>query len=258
MRNQDADSQRSPGGWKTRMYGGLLSAFLMLAILGAGGALLYALENPPGAGAFTEFYALGVDGGAEGYTREVVIGEQYATTLGIVNREYEQMTYGVVVTMGETVVREIGPIELECGQKWEDNVQFVPPSLGTNQEVSFRLFKICRVGEDAGKTTLLTRWVGREELGIAVRNQGDSEADYSLAVSIVDGSGEGEVIGTYFGEVGLAAGEEWKQTIEYSFREAGSRLDLRLFKNGLLIYEERVAGAYPELTLLVDVAGTEP
>ncbi len=61
--------------------------------------------------------------------------------LGIVNHEYQEIGYRVVVRIDGMVIEEIGPLVLEYKEKWEQEVIFIPEKAGENQEVEFLLYK---------------------------------------------------------------------------------------------------------------------
>jgi len=142
---------------------------LLVSILGALGALGYVLVTPKLGERLTEFYILGPDSTAQGYPDEFVMdgdevvlvrydgdetqevaSERGKIILGIVNREYEDATYLIRVSIdGETVrinfgkdeLDKIGPIELAHEEKWEHEIGFAPQHVGNNQKVEFVLYK---------------------------------------------------------------------------------------------------------------------
>ena len=104
----------------------VLSTVLILAILGAIGTLGYVIASPKVGERFTEFYILGLEGKAEGYPKELTVGEAGRVILGITNHEHEIMSYEVEMMVGGTLDKETGPIELAHEQKWGEEVSFVP------------------------------------------------------------------------------------------------------------------------------------
>jgi uncharacterized membrane protein len=90
--------------------------------------------------AFTEFYVLGPGGKAQGYPRRVLIGEKGTVILGIVNQEGQAAAYTVRIRAGPEVLRTLGPIALQSGQKWEDRVDFVLQRPGKRVKVEFLLY----------------------------------------------------------------------------------------------------------------------
>ena len=128
----------------------VLSSVLGLLVLAVIGAIAYVTTSPPPGEKFTEFYILGVEGKAEGYPRELVVGEEGKVRLGIVNHEYQVMSYRVVIRIDGMQNNEIGPVALEHAEGWEQEIGFVLGKAGENQEVEFLLF---REGEDEPYTT---------------------------------------------------------------------------------------------------------
>jgi len=145
-----------------------ISAVLLLFILGAVGMLVYSVGWPVNKEKFTEFYILGFTGKADVYPEvftlenDRVIKIQYGdvsvlqkdclgkVTLGIVNREQRKVSYSVIVKIAgqpvsvssnRNIVSEIGPIELQNEEKWEQEIGFTPQHIGDNQKVEFLLFK---------------------------------------------------------------------------------------------------------------------
>lgn len=156
-------------GWSSGALNKSLSIILLISILGALGALGYVIATPKLGERLTEFYILGSDGTAQGYPNEFVMNgdrvilvrydgsEIQAVTsstgkliLGIVNRQYENATYLIRVTINEEQVKvyldkdeldKIGPIELTHEEKWEHEIGFAPRHAGDNQKVEFILYK---------------------------------------------------------------------------------------------------------------------
>ncbi len=90
---------------------------------------------------FTEFYILGPDGKAEDYPSELTVGEKAIVTLGIVNREYAEVTYDIEITIDGEPVGQIASITLSAEEEWEDKVSFGPANAGAEQQVKFLLYK---------------------------------------------------------------------------------------------------------------------
>ena len=112
--------------------------FVLLAVIGAIG---YVLAAPKVGERFTEFYVLGTDGKATGYPSELEVGEKGIVTIGIVNHEYEAVSYRVEVRINGAKSSAIEPIVLQHEEVWEEQVSFVPEGAGENQEVEFLLYK---------------------------------------------------------------------------------------------------------------------
>jgi len=119
----------------------LLGLLVVMAIMGALGALTCVIASPKAEEKFTEFYILGLEGKAEGYPRKIILGEEGRVILGLVNREHETTIYKVEITIDGERAGEIGPITLDHGGKWEQEVSFAPTRAGPDREVEFLLFK---------------------------------------------------------------------------------------------------------------------
>ena len=89
------------------------------------------------------------------YPDELTLGDEGVVTLGIVNHEYQNVEYRVVVIMDGDEIQEIGPISLEDGLIWEQEVNFQPTRDGPDQKVEFLLY----MGEDAEPYLTLHLWV---------------------------------------------------------------------------------------------------
>ena len=121
----------------------VLLAILIVAILGALGMLGYIITNPRAGGEkFTEFYILGLSGKAGDYPKELMVGHEGQVVVGIINHEYEQLTYRVEATVEGVNNSEVGPVTLEDGEKWEGIVRFAPNRVGDDQKVEFLLYRL--------------------------------------------------------------------------------------------------------------------
>jgi len=118
-----------------------LTIVLVFAIIAAIGTLIYVISTPKVGEKFTEFYILGERGKAEGYPRELVVGETGYVILGIVNHEYEPVTYTAKVLIGGEENKSIGPVTLKNKEKWEKKIGFTPTKPGGNIKVQFLLFR---------------------------------------------------------------------------------------------------------------------
>ena len=98
-----------------------LLAGLVLSVVFAAGMSAYVIATPRPVEAFTEFYVLGPEGAADGYPSELTLGESGEVILGIVNREGEDSSYAVQVTIdGQATsvalngqdTEQVGPVSL--------------------------------------------------------------------------------------------------------------------------------------------------
>ncbi len=139
-RDNVVDKQtKNNSGTGAIIWGKMLSGFLALAILGGVVALIYSVAVPfkeP----FTEFYILDSNGGTEDYPEELQAGEEAKVIVGIVNNEYETMTYRVEINLDGTTYGEVRQIVLEHQEKFEKTVSFTPDKRGDNQKFEFLLF----------------------------------------------------------------------------------------------------------------------
>jgi uncharacterized membrane protein len=119
----------------------VLSIVLVLAILGALATLGYVIARPKVGEKFTEFYVLGPGGGAQNYPKELKLGEKGTVIVGVINHEYETVTYRVEVRIGGVTSEEAASFTLKSEEESEFSVEFVPQTVGQNQEVEFLLYK---------------------------------------------------------------------------------------------------------------------
>jgi len=118
-----------------------LSIVLGVILVFAIAALVYITVAPKVGERFTEFYVLGPEGKADNYPDEVALGEEAWVIVGIVNREYREVSYRVVATIDGVENNEVGPIALAHEEKREWEVGFRSAKLGEKQKVEFILYK---------------------------------------------------------------------------------------------------------------------
>jgi uncharacterized membrane protein len=84
--------------WKRQTrFDKFLSVVLVLAIVGVIGTVGYLATHPKVGERFTEFYILGAEGKAVGYSTELKLGDRGELILGIVNHEQEKTSYRVEI-----------------------------------------------------------------------------------------------------------------------------------------------------------------
>lgn len=119
----------------------ILFISLIVTILATVGCLVYVIATPKEGEKFTEFYILGLDGKAENYPREAVVGQPVYLILGIVNHEYRPTSYRIEIRMRDETINQLTIGTLGDGEKWEKVISFMPPIQGAKQKVEFYLYK---------------------------------------------------------------------------------------------------------------------
>lgn len=122
----------------------VLSVVLLATIIGAIGTLGYTITTPKVGEKFTEFYILGLEGKAKNYPTELIVGQEARVIVGIINREHEEITYRIEITINYVKNSEMGPVALEHEEKWERVVNFIPSRAGDNKKVEFLLYRLDR------------------------------------------------------------------------------------------------------------------
>ena len=120
----------------------MVTTFLLLACLAVCiGATVYLAVSPKVGERFTEFYILGPSGKAEGYPTNLTLGESGTVIIGVVNHEYENVTYRIVVTLDNETISTIENVTLRHDEKWEQNYTFTPQSSGDRMKLEFLLYR---------------------------------------------------------------------------------------------------------------------
>ncbi|HHN81219.1 MAG TPA: DUF1616 domain-containing protein [Methanomicrobia archaeon] len=117
-----------------------LSVILIISIITALGALIYVIQAPKTGERFTEFYILGPGGMADDYPTDYVLGDTKQVILGIVNREYETVTYRAEMNLDGDVLWS-KEYTLEHEEKIEEFVDITPPRMGEDMKLQFLLYK---------------------------------------------------------------------------------------------------------------------
>jgi uncharacterized membrane protein len=155
-------------GWEGSAFNKTLTVILILAIVGSIGTLGYTIAKPKIGERFSEFYILGNNGKAENYPYNFVItqgkitkvsydkgatlidGNEGKVTVGIINQEQQETAYTVALQIdGMTTpisnngasFNLLGPIKLQQGEKWEQEIGFAPQHIGDNQKAELFLYK---------------------------------------------------------------------------------------------------------------------
>jgi uncharacterized membrane protein len=127
-------------------------ALALALVLAAGG---YAMLAPDPTARTTEFYALGAEGLAENYPREVAPGQPMQVRLGIANREGADARYRVEARSGGELLAAAGPLDVADGATWQAPLRYSLPRAGDDQLVEILLFR----GDDAAPYRQLRLWV---------------------------------------------------------------------------------------------------
>jgi uncharacterized membrane protein len=129
-------------GDKTRLDK-VLTVILIASILLSVAALAYVIVVPKHGETFTEFYILGPDGKADKYPTRFNMGDSKPVIVGIVNHEYRNVTYDLVIALNDSAsVTNLHSEQLTLGdnQTWEKPIDLRPDRAGTNMKMEFLLY----------------------------------------------------------------------------------------------------------------------
>jgi uncharacterized membrane protein len=118
----------------------VLSIVLIASIIGSSATLVYVAVTPKTGERFTEFYILGPSGMASDYPTNLTIGEKGEVIIGIVNHEYDNTTYHLVITFNGTLIHE-EQVSLIENETWERTFTFNTSEKGENLKLEFLLYK---------------------------------------------------------------------------------------------------------------------
>ncbi len=117
-----------------------LSILLIASIIGSSATLVYVVVKPKTGERFTEFYLLGPNGTASDYPTDLMVEEEGKVIIGIVNYEYENVTYGLEVIFNGSLIYKEHVFLIE-NEKWEIPFTFKAIKKGENQKLEFLLYK---------------------------------------------------------------------------------------------------------------------
>ncbi len=118
-----------------------LSIVLVIAIMGAIAALVYAVTAPRAEERFTDFYILGSEGMLQDYPRALTLGEQTEVILGIINHEHQRSNYKIQIVFDGQITQEVEPIALDKEEEWKQTITLTPTKAADDQKVEFLLYK---------------------------------------------------------------------------------------------------------------------
>lgn len=128
-------------GWSGGIWNKTLSIFLAVFVLGTLGTIGYLIVKPKIGEGISQFYVLDSEGKDADYPRQLVVGQEGRVIIGIVNHEYQTVSYRVEVSVGGVKQSEVGSIVLENDDEWEHEMSFIPQNAGERQKVEFLLYK---------------------------------------------------------------------------------------------------------------------
>lgn len=119
----------------------ILSVILIISIILAISATIYIIVTPKEGEKFTEFYILGPGGKASDYPTNLTVGQPGKLIVGVVNHEYSNVTYNLLIRFNGTTVTSRN-ITLVHDQKWEQSITFNATNPGNNQKLELLLYKL--------------------------------------------------------------------------------------------------------------------
>lgn len=118
----------------------ILSIVLMASIIVSSGTLVYVAVMPKTGERFTEFYILNSNGTASDYPTNLIIGEEGRLLIGIVNQEYENVTYRLELKINGMVIHG-EYVFMTHNETWETSFTFKTTRVEENQKLEFLLYK---------------------------------------------------------------------------------------------------------------------
>jgi len=117
-----------------------LSIVLIASIIFSSATLVYVVVKPKTDERFTDFYILGPNGKASDYPINLAVGEEGKVIIGIINQEYENVTYLLEVNFnGSSIYKEY--VFLIENEKLEIPFTFKAIEKGEYQKLKFIIYK---------------------------------------------------------------------------------------------------------------------
>jgi uncharacterized membrane protein len=120
-----------------------LTVILLLAIVVSVAVLAFVIAVPLQGEKFTEFYILGPDGKAGKYPESFQLGDEKPVIVGIVNHEYLDMDYDLVIALNDSnnlTQLYSDRMTLADNETWERPIPVKPDQAGTDMELEFLLY----------------------------------------------------------------------------------------------------------------------
>jgi uncharacterized membrane protein len=248
-------------GWnKMDLLDKTLTVVLVIAIGAALGSLVYVIAGPKKTEQFTEFYILGQGQTAQDYPNELAPGEEGRVTVGVINHEDAQVTYGLYARIDGKLLRihldgaerDEVRITLANGEKWQKEIGFVPQEASEQlQKVEFLLSKSNaepqyeRSFSTEVSDTEISLEISEQAGTVDITNIGNSTASYTV---VVTQSGEQ----TQQQSLDISAGDNPKpSTVDFSVKSVKDT-EVLIYKDDVLILTN--SGASLSLHLWVTVA----
>ncbi len=118
----------------------ILTLILIISIIASLFTLVYVIVTPKQGEKFTEFYLLGPKGKAADYPGEVIPGAPINLIVGVVNHEYSDVNYTLLVQVKNDTYLE-RRILLSNNETWEKPVSFTINRTGSNLKLEFLLYR---------------------------------------------------------------------------------------------------------------------
>ncbi|MGB9980542.1 DUF1616 domain-containing protein [Methanobacterium sp.] len=119
----------------------ILAVLLICSMLFASITIIYTIATPKQDAKFTQFYILGPNGKADNYPTNLTYGETGNITVGIINHEYTDVSYKMVIKLNNIPIKEEN-ITLSNGAKYEKPFTFSIYNDNKNQKLEFLLYKL--------------------------------------------------------------------------------------------------------------------
>ena len=104
----------------------VLTVVATLLLLSSVGAAVFAADAPSATSEpYTEFYVLGPNGDASNYPKNLTVGEQGRFVVGISNHEHRDVTYTLVLRLGDQLTQR-RPVTVAQGETWEREIAVSP------------------------------------------------------------------------------------------------------------------------------------
>lgn len=123
-----------------------LTIALLIALIALVGATIYIAISPKIGERFTEFYILGPEGKAYNYPTNLTVGQEAMVIIGVVNHEYEEVSYRIEVKLDNETLGVIEGIRLAHGGSWHYNYTFSINKPVERAKLEFILYREGREG----------------------------------------------------------------------------------------------------------------